>query len=164
MGHTFSPSVPTRTSTATTTLNVNNTTGSLVAFTLAGSGEGYIYGIVTTQLSANVTAAHLRLNDQTATVDISLNTGVALSAAPVGSQISRSGLVTAALTLQSSAAGAILDAATAGNNSLTPFKWTKKSGATTTIDFRYTTTDAPSSGAIQWFLVWQPRSADAAVS
>lgn len=161
---TFVPEIATRTSTATTTLNVNNTTGSLVAFTITGSIEAYIYGVVTTVLSSNVTAAHLRLNDQSATVDITLNTGVALSSAPVGSIIARTGLVASALTLKSAAAGAFQDAASAGNGVLTPFIVTKKSGATTTIDFRYTTTNAPSTGAIQWFLVWQARSADAAVS
>lgn len=147
------------------TLNVNNTTGSIATFTVTGSVRILsLWGIVTTVLSSNVTAAHLRLNDQSATVDLSLNTGVALSAAPVGSKVSRSGLVAAALTIQSNAAGAFLDAASAGNDTYTAFEVTKKTGATTTIDFRYTTTDAPSSGVIRWFAIYEPLSDDGALS
>lgn len=147
------------------TLNVNNTTGSIATFTVTGAVRivGF-WGEVTTVLSSNVTAAHLRLNDQTATVDLSLAAGVALSAAPVGSIVSRSGLVTAALTLQSNAAGALLDAASAGNDAFTPFVVVKKTGATTTIDFRYTTTNAPSSGVIRWYAVYESISGDGALS
>lgn len=146
---------------ATTTLNVSNTTGSIVMFTITGSVGIYaLWGEVRTVLSANVTAAHLRTNDQAATVDVTLNTGVALSAAPVGSIISRTGLVAAALTLKSSAAGAFQDAASAGNGVYTPFNLTKKTGAVTTLDFRYSTTDAPSSGAILWTALYLPLSVD----
>ena len=147
------------------TLNVNNTTGSIATFTVTGSVHilGF-YGIVTTVLSANVTAAHIRTNDQTATIDLSLNTGVALSAAPVGSRITRSGLVGVALTLQSSAAASVLDGSGTGLPIFTPFSVTKKTGATTTIDFRYTTTDAPSSGVIRWFAIYEPLSDDGALS
>lgn len=146
------------------TLNVNNTTGSIVAFTLTGSVQMVLWGEVTTVLSSNVTAAHLRLNDQTATVDLALNTGVTLSSAPVGSIIYRNGLVAAALVLKSNAAGAFLDAGTAGNGVLTPFAITKKTGAVTTIDFRYTTTNAPSSGVITWHALWSPLTADGALA
>ena len=161
----FKPGLPVNTFNKTITTNVNNTTGSIVVFTITGSIKVLqIYGVVTTVLSANHTAAHLRLNDQTATVDLTLNTGVAASAAPVGSILMRTGLVASALTLKSNAAGAFQDAQAVGADVFTPFEITKKTGATTTIDYRYTTTDAPSTGAIQWFLVWQPLSADAAVS
>lgn len=147
------------------TLNVNNTTGSIATFTVTGAVRIVeFWGEVTTVLSSNVTAAHIRLNDQTATVDLSLNTGVTLNSAPVGSIISRSGLVASALTLQSNAAGAFIDAASAGNDVYTPFVVVKKTGATTTIDFRYTTTNAPSSGVIRWYAVYESISADGALS
>jgi hypothetical protein len=160
------PSAPVAITTAkNVTLNVNNTTGSIVAFTITGSIRVLqLYAVVTTVLSANITAAHWRINDQAATIDISLNTGTTLSAAPVGSLIMRTGLAAAALTLKSNAAGAFQDAASAGNDVFTPFVVVKKIGATTTIDFRYSTTDAPSSGVLQHFIVWQPLSADAAVA
>lgn len=147
------------------TLNVNNTTGSIVAFTITGSIRVLqLYAVVSTVLSANITAAHWRLNDQTATIDISLAAGTTLSAAPVGSLIMRTGLAAAALTLKSNAAGAFQDAAAAGDDVFTPFVIVKKTGAVTTIDFRYSTTDAPSSGVLTHVLVWQPLSSDAAVA
>jgi hypothetical protein len=147
------------------TLAVSNTTGSTVLCTITGSVQVLsLWGAVTTVLSANVTAAHLRTNDQSATVDVTLNTGVTLSAAPVGSIISRTGLVATALTLKSNAAGAFQDATTAGNDVYTPFNLTKKTGAVTTLDFRYTTTDAPSSGVITWYLTWVPLSADGSIA
>lgn len=146
---------------ASVTLDVSNTTGSKVVFTVTGAVEILaIWAEVTTVLSANVTAAFLRVNDQGATVDVTLNTGVALSAAPVGSIVSRTGLVAAALTLKSSAAGAFQDAATAGNDVYTPFNLVKKTGAVTTLDFRYTTTDAPSSGVLKFHALWRPLSDD----
>lgn len=161
----FKPGLTTNIFSKTVTTNVNNTTGSIVVFTITGSIKVLqIYGVVTTVLSANHTAAHLRLNDQSATVDLTLATGVTASAAPVGSILMRTGLVASALTLKSNAAGAFQDGQAVGADTFTPFVVVKKTGATTTIDYRYTTTDAPSSGAIQWFIVWQPLSADAAVS
>ena len=123
-----------------------------------------IWGVVTTVLSANQTAAHLRLNDQTATVNITLAAGVALSGAGVGSSITKKGLVGAALVLNSNAAGGISEPTTLETLFFEEFVIWKKTGATTTIDHRYTTTDAPSSGAIQYFMEWQPMSADAAVA
>lgn len=147
------------------TLNVNNTTGSIATFTV--TGQVLIMGfwmVPTTVFSANVTAAHLRLNDQTATIDISLAAGVALSAAPVGSFIGRTGLAAAALTLKSNATGAFLDGNAAGLTIFTPFMVEKKSGAATTIDFRYTTTDAPSSGAATVYAMWIPLTSDGALT
>lgn len=150
---------------ASMTLNVANTTGSIVAFTLTGAVEVMaLWGEVTTVVSSNATAAFFRINDQGATVDVTLNTGVTLSSAPVGSIISRTGLVTGALTLKSSAAGAFQDANSAGNDVFTPFSIVKKTGAVTTLDFRYTTTNNPSSGVILWNVLWIPLSADGNIS
>lgn len=147
------------------TLSANNTTASAALFTITGSVEvRALYGVVTTALGANHTAAHWRLNDQTAQPAISLATGTALSAAPVGSRIDRRSLVSVALTLSSSAAGAVTDpvAATAPSYFM-PFALTKKSGALTQVEYRYTTTDAPTSGAIKFSMRWIPLSDDADV-
>ena len=142
-------------------LTVSNTTGSIATFTVTGSVFVYaLWGEVTTVLSSNVTAAFFRINDQSAQVDVTLNTGVTLSAAPVGSIVSRTGIVSTALTLKSNAAGAFQDATTAGNDVYTPFNLVKKSGAVTTLDFRYTTTNTPSTGVILWTALWMPLSGD----
>lgn len=166
MGNTFQPNAESsRLASKTIVTNVNNTTGSIVVFTIAGSIEVLrIFGVVSTVISANHTAAHLRLNDQTATIDLTLNTGITLSALAVGTTVYRSGLVAAALTLKDNVVGAFLDAQSAGNGVFTPFSVVKKTGAVTTIDYRYTTTDAPSTGGIQWFMAWRPLSADASVT
>lgn len=166
MSYVFQPNaVAAIVSSNTTTLNVNNATGSIVMFTITGTIQLLkIYGVVTTALSSNVTAAFLRLNDQTATVDMTLNTGVTLSSATVGSSIVKKGLVGAALVFNSNATGTYIEPTTLETEFFEEGIVQKKTGATTTIDFRYTTTNAPSTGAIQWFLVWQPLSADAAVA
>lgn len=161
----YFPSIPILFTNKIVTTNANNTTASFVCFTVTGMIRVLqLYGIVTTVLSSNHTAAHWRLNDQTATPAISLATGTTVSSAPVGSALIRSGLVATALTLNSSAAGVVQDPATAGNDVFSSFEIVQKTGATTTIDYRYSTTNAPSSGAIQFFLAWQPLSADASVS
>lgn len=161
----IAPNPAWRRSSMSMTLNVNNTTGSIVMFTITGSVLiHHLWGEVTTVISSNATAAHLRTNDQSANVDVTLNTGVTLSAAPVGSIIVRNGLVAAALVLKSNAAGAFLDAGTAGNGVFTPFSLHKKTAAVTTLDFRYTTTNAPSSGVILWTADWEPLSQDGNLS
>lgn len=165
MSQIFQPGLPVLQTAKTIALNVNNTTGSIVVYTITGAIRVcQIYGVVSTVISSNHTAAHLRLNDQTATIDLTLNTGITLSSLAVGTVIYRSGLAAAALTLKDNAAGAFLDSASAGTDIFTPFSVVKKNGATTTIDYRYTTTNAPSTGGIQFFMTWQPLSADAAVA
>lgn len=145
----------------TTTLIVNNTTGSATIATLTGTVLVHrMFGQVTTVLSANVTAAFVELYDQTASPDISAAGGVSLSDAPVGSMIWRSALVTGALAYDSSAAGFFQDGSAVGDEVFTHFIVGKKTGATTIIRFTYSTTDAPSSGAILWTLDWEPLSTD----
>lgn len=122
-----------------------------------------LYGVVTTDLGANNTAAFWRLNDQTAQANITLNTGTTLSAAKAGSVIVKKGLATAALTLLSNATGVVSEPTTLETSYFSPFVATKKTAATTNIEFTYTTTDAPTSGVIQFFCIWLPVSADAAV-
>lgn len=142
---------------ATTTLIVNNTTGSAVIFTLTGAVQVLaLWGEVTTALSSNVTAAFVQLNDQTASPDITLATGVTLSSLGVGTLIVKEGLTAAALVAKDVAAGYFEESTPAGQPSFTPFIIGKKTGATTTVDFTYTTTNTPSSGAILWHALWLP--------
>jgi len=88
---------------ASITTNASNTTASVTCFTVTGSIYVHrLYGVVTTVLSSNHTAAHWRLEDGTNTPAVTLATGTTLSAATVGSVISKNGLAAAALTLSQS--------------------------------------------------------------
>lgn len=144
------------------TLSVSNTTGSTVVFTIKGFVQILgIWGEVTTVISANHTKGHLRTNDQSATIDITESvTGTTLSALAVGTLIYKESLAASALQLKSNAAGCMEEPASAGQPAMSPFIVGKKTGAVTTIDYRYTTTDAPSSGVIQFNALWIPLSAD----
>src|SRR6266481_6931413 len=155
-------------STITTTaqnLVANNTTASNLIFNIVGSIEVRgLWGVVTTVLSSNITAAFYRLNDQTAQPDISLNTGTVLSSAAVGSVISRGRLAATALTFINSSAARITEASAVNLQYFSPFVLTQKTGGIQTdIEFRYTTTNTPATGGIQLFLRWIPLSADANV-
>jgi hypothetical protein len=146
---------------ANTTLIVNNTTGSVVMFTITGTVHVMaLWGEVTTVLSSNVTAAHLRTNDQTANVDVTLASGVTLSSLPVGSIIYKESLAAAALIAKTNAAGFFDESTPAGQLAFTPFILVKKTAAVTTLDLRYTTTNTPATGVIQWNALWIPLSAD----
>lgn len=146
------------------TLSGNNTTVATPIFRLTGSVEvRALYGMVTTTLGSNHTAAYWRLNDQTAQSAISLATGTALSNATVGSVITRRSLVSVALVFVSAAAGAVSDpvAATAPSYFM-PFTVTQKTGAVQTdIEYVYTTTNTPTTGAITFYCRYIPLSEDA---
>lgn len=143
------------------TLNVSNTTGSKVVYTVTGFVWVHaLWAEVTTVISANHTAGHLRTNDQTANIDVTLNTGITLSGLAVGTVIYKESLTAAALQLKSNAAGCFEEPATAGIPSFSPFILGKKTAAVTTLDYRYTTTDAPSSGVLTWHALWSPITAD----
>jgi hypothetical protein len=148
------------------TLNVNNTTGSIATFTVTGTVQVYAFwGIVTTQFSSNITDVHLRLNDQTATVDMTLATGATMSNMAVGALLIKdSDGAVDPLTGINSTAGAFGDSGGQGVPNAMPFFVQKKTGATTTIDFRYTTTNTPSTGAVRFWAVWEALSDDGALS
>lgn len=141
------------------TLSANNTTASIALFSLTGAVEVLsLYGIVTTALSSNVTAAYWQLNDQTATPDISLATGTTLSSFQVGSIMTRRSLVSVAMTGINASAGFVQDpvAATAPGVFM-PFNIVQKTGGIlTTVDFVYTTTNTPASGVIDFYIGWIP--------
>src|SRR4030067_2305741 len=91
---------------ASLTLDASNETKVEPLFRVTGSIQvNKLYGVVTTVVGANHTAAYWRLNDQTAQEDISLNIGTTISSAGVGSILTRRSLVNAALILVNSTAG-----------------------------------------------------------
>lgn len=147
------------------TLIGNNATVAVPIFSITGTVNIVsLYGVITTDLGANNTAAYWRLNDQTAQVNITLNTGTTLSAVKAGSAIVKKGLAAAALILLDNAAGRISEPTTLETTYFSPFVATKKTAAETDIEFVYSTTDAPTSGVIQFFTIWLPISADGKVT
>lgn len=150
----------------TITLDASGATKSHVCFTVTGSVLVHgIWGVVTTTIGVNHTAGHLRTDDQTAQIVLSeAVTGVALSGLAVGTLVSKTALLAVALTLDSNAVGAITEPASAGQELLSPFIVVKKTGAVTTIDYRYTSSDTPTSGAIEWHALWEPLSSDGALT
>lgn len=147
------------------TLTGNATTVNVPIFSITGTVNVVgLYGVVTTDLGANNTAAYWRLNDQTAQPAITLATGTTLSGVKAGSVIVKKGLAAAALVLLDNSAGRVSEPTTLETTYFSPFVATKKTAAATNIEFTYTTTDAPTSGVIQFFAVWLPVSADGQVT
>jgi len=143
------------------TLTANNETLSQNVFTLTGAI--YVLGIwgeVTTVIGSNHTAAHLRLDDQTAQIVITAAAGITLSSLAAGTMFAKLGLAAAALTLMSNAARATGQGAAQDDLCLQTFQVVKKTGATTDIEYRYSTTNAPTTGVILFNAVWLPLSSD----
>lgn len=152
------------TTTTNSTLSASNTTATNALFSVTGAVlVKQLYGIVTTALSSNITAAYWQTNDQTATPDISLASGTTLSSFAVGSLITRRSLASVALVGSNSAAGIVQDpvAATAPDAFMPFIVIQKTGGVLTTIDFTYSTTNTPATGVIQFFAGWLPLSSDA---
>jgi hypothetical protein len=149
-----------------TTLNASNTTANVPIFRITGTVEVRgLYGIVTTTIGTNHTGGYFRLNDQTSQTNITQSVApTALSNAAVGTIILKSALAATVANVQTSAAGRFYESATAGIPLLSEFFITKKNGANTDIEYSYATTQTPTTGAIQFFLEWVGRSADAAVT
>lgn len=147
-------------------LTGNNTTVAVPIFSVTGSVlVNALYGVVTTTLGANNTAAYWRLNDQTAQVNITLNTGTTLSAAVVGGVITKKGLATAALTFIDAAAGRVSEPTTLETSFFSPFEITQKTGGVATnIEFVYSTTDTPTSGAITFYVGWVPLTTGSSIT
>lgn len=147
---------------STVTLNVNNTTGSKVALTVTGCVAIYaLWAEVTTVISSNHTGGHFRTNDQTATIDITESgTGIALSALAVGTLFYKESLAAVALKLLDNAAAKMEEPATAGIPWGSPLVVLKKTGAVTTIDYRYATTNTPSTGALRVNTLYVPITND----
>lgn len=162
-GNQVSPTVVTKTH----TLVGNNTTVQVPLFSVTGAVEVFrLYYIVTTVFGSNHTAAFFQINDQTATPDISLATGVTLSSAAVGSLISRHSLVSVAAIFSNSAAGVVKDpvAATAPGMFMPFIVVQKTGGIATNVEYVYTTTNTPTSGAFKAYIQYRPLSDDGAIT
>lgn len=155
-----------RVATSTIVLNVANTTGWKVVYTITGSVLIHaIWAEVSTVISSNHTKGHLRINDQTAQVDLTESgTGITLSALLVGTMIYKESLLAVALQLKNNAAGTVEEPASAGQPAFSPFILTKKTAAVTTLDYGYTTTNNPSTGGLKFKCIWEPLSDDGNVA
>jgi hypothetical protein len=137
-------------------------TGTLVIplFSVTGTVQLLsLYGIVTTALAANHRVGAFRLNDQTAQVQITSATGPTMDSAPIGSMIIADVLAATAATFKSSAAGAVFQPATAGINPFSGSILTQKDGGIETdIEYRFTSSTNPTTGAMQFFCGFVPIS------
>jgi hypothetical protein len=129
-------------------------------FTLTGSVMvKALYGVVTTDLGSNHTAASWRLNDQTAQVYLTAVGGTTLSSIAAGSVIMKDKLVATAVTKLDNAAGVVSETATAGIPVFSPVILVKKTAALTQIEYRYITNNT-SLGAIKFYCGFIPLSDD----
>lgn len=140
------------------TLIGNNTTVAVPIFHVTGTVQILaLWANITTTLGANCTATYWRLNDQTAQVNVTLNTGTDISAAVAGSTLVKKGLAAAALTFINASAGRITEPTTLETLYFSPFLATQKTGSVTTdIEFVYSTTDTPTSGVINFYVQYVP--------
>lgn len=134
----------------------NNTTVAVPIFTVTGAIEvTALYGVISTTLGANNTAAYWRFNDGSTQNNITLNTGTVLSGAVAGGVIAKKALVATALSLIT-AASAKVDESSANLPFFQPFVLQANPAATSNIEFVYSTTDTPTSGAITFYIRWAP--------
>jgi hypothetical protein len=148
------------------TFVTGNTAHYFPLFSVTGTVEIMcLYGVVTTALGSNVTAASFRSWDQTAALPITSAAGTTLSSLPVGSLVSRTSIVSVALTASDATAAKVQDpvAATAPDCFM-PFISVQKTGSITTdIEFVYTTNNG-SAGAMQFVCGFVPVSSDGNVT
>jgi hypothetical protein len=136
-------------------------------FTVTGTVECLaLWGIVTTAIGSNHTAAHWRINDQTITSQvISAAAGTTISSLPAGTLLKRGSVNSVALVVSTAATGLVTDpvAATA-TDFFMPFTVTQKTGGIKTdIEYVYSTNNT-SLGAIKFYCGWVPLSDDGNVS
>lgn len=149
---------------ATQTLAGSNTTVATSIFRIIGAIEvRALWAEVTTAIGSNHTAAYWRLNDQTAQVDITLNTGTTVSSVAAGSLLVKKGLAAAALVLINNSAGRINEPTTLETSFFSPFSFVKKTAANTDIEYVYTTTQTPTTGVLVHHIRWLPLTADSNV-
>jgi hypothetical protein len=143
------------------TFSGSNTTTATPLFHITGSVLILaLYGVVTTDIGVNHTASAYRINDQTSQVYLTAVGGTDISAIKAGSMIVKKGVVATAISKVDNAAGAILEPTTLETGLFTPVMVMKKTAATTDIEYRYATTDTPTSGAMTHFVYYRPLSAD----
>lgn len=144
-------------------LSGNNTTVAVPIYTVSGQVEvTALYGIITTALGNN-TVAFFRTNDGSTQNAITLATGTTLSSAIAGGVISKKAGVGTALTLTAGTSGQVTESATAGATYFQDFVVQANPLATTNIEFVYTTTDTPTTGALTFYIRWVPLTAGATI-
>lgn len=149
------------------TLTANIATATLSIFRVTGSVKVLrLFGVVTTTLvGQNHTGAWFRFYDQTLNRALTLEAGApALSNFGVGSTIERTALAATIATVKQSSNAQITESAAAGDLVNCEFDLVAKNGANSDIQYTYSTTDAPTSGVIQFFCEWRATSADGAVA
>jgi len=122
-----------------------------------------LWGVVTTALGSNHTAASWRLNDQGAQIYLTAAGGTTLSSDAAGSVILKDKLVAVAVTELNNTDGVVSETATAGIPVFSPFVLVKKTAATTDIEYRYITNNT-SLGAITFYCAFVPLSSDGDVT
>ncbi len=148
-----------------TTFVGSNATVNVALFRITGAIEvRALYGVVTTVIGVNHTAASYRLNDQGAQVYITAIGGVDISGLAAGTMIVKKGLKAAAISTLDNVAGVVSEPTTLETTFFSPFVLVKKTAANTDIEYHYATTDTPTTGAMQHFIRWLPLSADANVT
>ena len=149
------------------TFTGSSETVSTAIFTVTGVVEVFsLYGVVTTTFGANHTDAHFRVNDQTATDQIITKaTTLTLNGISAGAAILKTGLITAVATYKSADAATVYEPTTLQTNIFTPFVIVQKTGdIQTDIEYVYTTTDEPTSGAMKFYCGFIPLSTDGDIS
>ncbi len=123
-----------------------------------------LYGVITTTLGNN-TAAYWRLNDASAQSSITLSTGTTLTGAVTGGIIVKKDLASAALTLINASQERVSEPTTLETSYFSPFVAAQKTGGVATnVEFVYTTSDTPTTGAITFYLAWIPLGVGSKVS
>lgn len=141
-------------------VSLNNTTGSYSLWTVTGAIFIIaLWGEVVTALSADHTSAGFRVVKNAGVTNLTTLAGT-LSAAPVGSVLM--------ISVNNGAPGVTIRdqvRIVSGSNSLhQSYLINTITGQTNcTIEYRYTTTDAPSSGTFNFYMYWSPASSGATV-
>jgi len=140
------------------TLDANNTTKSYNLYRVYGIVKIMnIYAHVETVLSANHTDCFIDVYDG-ASVPLSKDTTLTLSAAPVGSMIVRNADATNILSYHSGANAFISENSSYRDPTTEVIVGAKGNGTATYIRFTHTTTDAPSTGLLHFHVEWVPLS------
>lgn len=134
---------------------LSNTTGSISIWSVVGRiAIIHLYGIVTTAISTTHTSGGWRMISASGTSNITTLGGI-LSSGPIDSIIYKSGpAITTAPIVALSTVSSVQLCNLAGTTGLAmgPI-----AGATSMIiEYRYTTTDSPSSGVLEMHLWWYP--------
>lgn len=146
------------------TLTASGTTATVPIFTVVGQVEvTALYGVITTALGNN-TAAYWQFYDGTTANALTLNTGTSLTSAIAGGVISKKTTVGTALTLTAGTSGQVAESGTAGATYFQDFVLFANPLATSQIDFVYTTSDTPTTGAITFYVRWVPLSAGSLIT